>query len=186
MITVVVASLVCPSPCEFIVVAVIGVQSDRQEQHDQYAEDQTNEEQTSQEISRRHAGHVTVEDRAIIGGLSAVHQFVKIGNLSIVGGCSKVVQDVPPFMMVDGHPARVRGLNLVGIDRANISIEEKREIKKAYKLLYRSEQPIKKAVEQIAADLKKSETVKVLLNFLDKSERGICKESKHSKFSEED
>lgn len=132
------------------------------------------------------AGHVLVEDRAIIGGLSAVHQFVRIGNLSIVGGCSKVVQDVPPFMMVDGHPARARGLNLVGIERAGIGKEEKSRLKKAYKLLFRSGNTFKKTVEQMENELDKCETVDILLKFLADTQRGICKESKNSKFSDED
>ncbi|MBU1124637.1 MAG: acyl-ACP--UDP-N-acetylglucosamine O-acyltransferase, partial [Candidatus Omnitrophica bacterium] len=63
------------------------------------------------------AGHVTIEDRAVVGGLVAIHQFVHIGTLSIIGGCSKVVQDIPPYSTCDGHPARVYGLNLVGLRR---------------------------------------------------------------------
>ena len=80
------------------------------------------------------AGHVVIDDRAIIGGFGAVHQFVRIGYLSIIGGCSKVVQDVPPYIMVDGHPAKVYGLNSVGLERANISLEERSNLKKAFKI----------------------------------------------------
>ncbi|MFZ5800656.1 MAG: acyl-ACP--UDP-N-acetylglucosamine O-acyltransferase, partial [Candidatus Omnitrophota bacterium] len=66
------------------------------------------------------AGHVTIEDRAVVGGLVAIHQFVRMGKISIVGGCSKVVQDIPPFSTCDGHPTKVYGLNLLGLQRAGI------------------------------------------------------------------
>ena len=66
------------------------------------------------------SGHVTIEDRAVIGGLSGVHQYGRVGFLSMIGGCSKVNQDVPPFSLVDGNPATLRGLNIVGLKRADI------------------------------------------------------------------
>src|ERR1043166_3774987 len=69
------------------------------------------------------AGHVIVEDHAIVGGLAAVHQFCRVGKMSIIGGCAKVVQDVPPFMIVDGHPGETRGVNKVGLERKGVSAE---------------------------------------------------------------
>jgi len=121
------------------------------------------------------AGHVIVEDRAIIGGLSAVHQFVRIGYLCIVGGCSKVVQDIPPFMMVDGHPARAYGLNSIGMDRAKVAKSDKLNLKKAFKILFRSKLSFSSAKERIKKEIPKCPSIDILLQFLSKSERGICK-----------
>jgi len=121
------------------------------------------------------AGHVIVEDRAIIGGLSAVHQFVRIGSLAIIGGCSKVVQDIPPFMMLDGHPARVFGINSVGLDRAGYSKEDKVFLKRAFKIIFKSSLSLKSSISKIEEDLEQTSAVAILLDFLKKSERGICK-----------
>lgn len=121
------------------------------------------------------AGHVTIEERAIIGGLSAVHQFVRIGTLAIVGGCSKAVQDVPPFMMADGHPAKVYGINSVGLDRAEISKEEKAGLKKAYKILFRSGLSVKNALAKIQTEIPSTASIQTLLEFLKGSERGISR-----------
>lgn len=121
------------------------------------------------------AGHVIVEDRAIIGGLSAVHQFVRIGTLAIVGGCSKVVQDVPPFMMVDGHPAKAYGINSVGLDRAGMPQEEKTLLKKAFKILFRSGLSVKNAVIRIQEEIPLTPSIEVLLQFLKGSRRGISR-----------
>lgn len=126
------------------------------------------------------AGHVLIDDRAIIGGFGAVHQFVRIGYLAIVGGCSKVVQDIPPYMMVDGHPAKVYGLNSVGLERAQVSSEEKSNLKKAFKILFRSGLTVKSAAKKIESDLPKTETITTLLQFINQSERGICKPASDS------
>lgn len=121
------------------------------------------------------AGHVIVEDGAIIGGLSAVHQFGRIGKLSIIGGCSKVVQDVPPFMMVDGHPAHAYGINSVGMDRAGYPVEDKNLMKKAFRIIFKSGLTLKNAMVQLEQELPPSPTLDILLNFLKASERGICR-----------
>ena len=121
------------------------------------------------------AGHVIVEERAIIGGLSAVHQFVRIGRIALVGGCSKVVQDVPPFMIADGHPVRVFGVNSIGLDRAGLSKDEKGLLKKACKILFKSGLPFKKAVEKLKQECPDSSTITALLDFIKKSDRGICR-----------
>jgi len=83
------------------------------------------------------AGHVTVGDRAVIGGLVAIHQFCRIGKFSMTGGCSKVVQDIPPFMIGDGNPAETRTINKVGMERHGISDEAQTAMKAAYKILFR-------------------------------------------------
>ena len=120
------------------------------------------------------AGHVIVEDQAILGGLSAVHQFVRIGKLSITGGCSKVVQDIPPFMMVDGHPAKAFGINSVGLDRAGYSKEEKAAIKKAFKIIFKSGLILKNVIKQIQQEIPVSPSIQTILSFLGTSERSIC------------
>lgn len=82
------------------------------------------------------AGHCTIEDFAILGGVTTVHQFVRIGTRAITGASSRVLMDVPPYMMADGHPAGLVGLNAVGLDRAGVSPETKAALKRAYKALF--------------------------------------------------
>lgn len=120
------------------------------------------------------AGHVEIEDKAVIGGLVAIHQFCKIGMLSIVGGCSKVVQDVLPYMMADGHPAKVHTINSVGLKRNNISEEVRNNIKHAYKILYRQGLSTKSAVQKISQEIPQSKEISHLLNFIKNSERSFC------------
>ncbi len=122
------------------------------------------------------AGHVTVEDRAIIGGLTAIHQFCRIGKMAITGGCSKVVQDVPPFMMADGNPAEVRTINKVGLERNGLSETAQKHLRAAFKLLYReSGLNIGDAVAKIRKDIPDSAEIKYLCSFIEKSERGISR-----------
>lgn len=121
------------------------------------------------------AGHVTVEDRAIVGGLAAVHQFCRIGTMSIIGGCSKVVQDVPPYMMVDGNPAATRTLNKEGLKRNGVSEDTQKSMRQAYRILFRSEQTFTNAVKQVRADVASSSELEHLLAFIESSERGIAK-----------
>ncbi len=123
------------------------------------------------------AGHVILEDKAIIGGLSAIHQFVRIGTLALIGGCSKVTQDVPPFMIADGHPARVYALNIVGLDRAGYSKEEKTFIRKALKIIFRSGMTLKNAMLKLEEENRANTypSYDILAQFLKSSERGICR-----------
>jgi UDP-N-acetylglucosamine acyltransferase len=121
------------------------------------------------------AGHVKVEDHAIVGGLTAIHQFCRIGRFAILGGCTKIVQDVPPFMIADGNPAEIRGINKVGMDRHNFSAETTREIKEAYRIIYRSDLNVKQAIEQIRTRLKPIPEITHLLEFLGTTERGIVR-----------
>lgn len=99
------------------------------------------------------AGHVHVESQARIGGLVGVHQFVHIGRLAMVGGMTKLVKDVPPYMLVDGNPARVRSLNLIGLQRSSWDEDEKAQtitlLKKTFRLLYRSKLTLTQALEQV-------------------------------------
>ena len=121
------------------------------------------------------AGHVIVEDRAIVGGLAAVHQFCRIGTMSIIGGCSKVVQDVPPYMMVDGNPAAMRTLNKEGLKRNGVNEDTQKSMRQAYRILFRSEQTFTNAVKQVRADVATSPELEHLLAFIESSERGIAK-----------
>ncbi|MBI1840085.1 MAG: acyl-ACP--UDP-N-acetylglucosamine O-acyltransferase, partial [Verrucomicrobia bacterium] len=121
------------------------------------------------------AGHVTVEDHAVIGGLAAVHQFCRIGRMAIIGGCSKVVQDVPPFMMADGNPAETRTINKVGLERNGISAEAHAALKTAFKILFRDKLTVSNALTRIEAELPPLPEIAHLLEFVRKSERGISK-----------
>lgn len=121
------------------------------------------------------AGHVIVEDHAIVGGLAAVHQFCRLGKMSIIGGCSKVVQDVPPFMLVDGNPGKTKTVNKVGLERNGVSEEVQAAIRQAYKLLFREGLTISNALIKIDAELPKSPELEHLLNFCRTTERGLSK-----------
>jgi len=121
------------------------------------------------------AGHVTVEDDAVIGGLAAVHQFCRIGRRAMIGGCSKVVQDVPPFMMADGNPAETRTINKVGLERGGISEEAQSALKLCYKLLFREGLTISNALGRIELEMPPLPEVQHLLRFVRASERGISR-----------
>jgi UDP-N-acetylglucosamine acyltransferase len=119
------------------------------------------------------AGHVTVGDKAIIAGQSAAHQFVKIGQYSFVGGCSRISQDVPPYIKAVGNPIKLYGLNSVGLQRNNFPEEVVRELKRAYRLFFRSELNVSQAKERAAAELKPFPEVQELLRFVEESGRGV-------------
>lgn len=121
------------------------------------------------------AGHVEVQDHAIVGGLTAVHQFCRIGAYALTGGCSKIVQDVPPFMIADGNPAKVRSYNKVALERHGFSDQTHRAIKEAYRLIYRSALNLQQAVEQIRTDLPETPEIARLITFVTNSPRGIIK-----------
>ncbi len=121
------------------------------------------------------AGHVTVEDHALVGGLSAVHQFCRIGKMSMIAGCSKIVQDVPPFMIVDGNPAETRTVNKVGMERNGISTEAQAALKQAFKILFREGLTIPNALKRIEEELPALPELQHLIQFVRSSERGISK-----------
>jgi len=121
------------------------------------------------------AGHVNVADHAVIGGLTAIHQFCRVGRHAITGGCSKIVQDVPPFMIADGNPAEVRGINSVGLERAGFSSETVRALKEAYRLLYRGNLNSKQAVEAIRKEIPGIAEVEEICVFIETSQRGIIR-----------
>jgi len=121
------------------------------------------------------AGHVVVEDYAVIGGLAAVHQFCRIGKLAMIGGCSKVVQDIPPFMIGDGNPAETRTINKVGMDRNGVAEEAQAALRQAYKLLFREGLTIPNALAKIERELPALPEIQHLVKFVRGSERGISK-----------
>jgi UDP-N-acetylglucosamine acyltransferase len=121
------------------------------------------------------AGHVTIEDEVVLGGMAAIHQFCRIGRLSIVGGCSKVVQDVAPFMLVDGNPGETRTVNRVGMERKGIAEDVQSALKQAYKILFREGLTIPNALARIEDELPPSPELQHLVQFVRGSERGISK-----------
>lgn len=121
------------------------------------------------------AGHVEVGDFAVIGGLTAVHQFCRIGAYAITGGCSKIVQDVPPYMIADGNPAEIRGLNKVGLERHGFGPEALRVLKEAYKILYRGALNLQQAVERLRELEPRTAELECLLEFLGSSQRGVIR-----------
>ena len=122
------------------------------------------------------AGHVTVDDMAIVGGLTPVHQFVRVGKLSIIGGSSRITKDVVPFCKVAGNPAQVHGLNVIGLTRWGYEKSVKDRLKQAYKIVFRSgvntSQALKKIESEVCFDC---ESVRDFSEFIGGSRRGICK-----------
>src|SRR5512133_3154667 len=120
-------------------------------------------------------GHVQVGDYAVMGGLTAVHQFCRIGRFAITGGCSKIVQDVPPFLIADGNPAEIRGVNLIGLERAGFTPESIKAIKEAFRLIYRSKLNTRQAIEAVRKQIEPREETTQLIEFIEKSARGIVR-----------
>jgi UDP-N-acetylglucosamine acyltransferase len=120
------------------------------------------------------AGHVTVEDRAIISGLTAVHQFTRIGRYAFVGGMTRVSQDVPPYLKAVGNPMKMYGLNSVGLRRNNFDEAVLRELKRAYRLLFRSELNVTQALEKARSELTVYPEIEQFLNFVEHSQRGVA------------
>ncbi len=121
------------------------------------------------------AGHIEIEDYAIVGGLVAVHQFVRLGGHSIIGGGSGVNKDIPPYMIANGQRVKLYGLNTVGLKRHNFSHEAVSNLKKAYRIIFRSSLTAKKALDQLQAEIKNSPEVDHLINFIKNSKRGIAR-----------
>ncbi len=119
------------------------------------------------------AGHVHVEDNAIISGLVAIHQFVRIGRHSFIGGLSRVPQDVPPFVRAVGSPLRLFGLNTVGLQRSGFEDHVLHELKRAYRLCFRSELNLSRGVEQARAEIEQLPEVQQFLEFIEASRRGV-------------
>jgi len=119
------------------------------------------------------AGHVTIEDKAILSGLSAVHQFARIGRQSFIGGMSRVSKDIPPFLKAVGNPVKLYGLNTIGLQRSGMDEETILELKRVYRLLFRSDLNVTQAIERVLAEIEPLPEVKELIRFVEGSERGV-------------
>jgi len=119
------------------------------------------------------AGHVVIDDKATISGLSAVHQFVRIGRFSFIGGCSRVSKDIPPFLKAVGNPVRLYGLNSVGLQRNGFPENVVRELKRAYRLFFRSDLNLTQAMQRAETELEQFPEVAELVQFVEASERGV-------------
>ncbi|MEO8578929.1 MAG: acyl-ACP--UDP-N-acetylglucosamine O-acyltransferase [Gemmatimonadales bacterium] len=119
------------------------------------------------------AGHVIVEDKVIISGLSAAHQFVRIGRQSFIGGMSRVSKDIPPFLKAVGNPVKLYGLNTVGLQRGGMDEPTILELKRAYRLLFRSDLNLTQAIERVQSELDPLPEVQDLIRFVEGSERGV-------------
>ncbi len=119
------------------------------------------------------AGHVTVEEKAILSGVSAVHQFALIGRYSFIGGCSRVAKDVPPYVKAVGNPVKLYGLNTVGLQRNGFSEDVIKELKRAYRLFFKSELNVSQARERAQTELKQIPEVEEFLRFFERSDRGV-------------
>ena len=119
------------------------------------------------------AGHVIVDDKATISGLSAVHQFVRIGRYSFIGGCSRVSKDIPPFLKAVGNPVKLYGLNSVGLQRNGFPEKVVLELKRAYRLFFRSDLNLTQATQRAETELEQFPEVAELIQFVAASERGV-------------
>lgn len=119
------------------------------------------------------AGHVTIDDRAILGGMTGAHQFVRIGAYAFVGGMTKITKDVPPYCKADGNPIRLFGLNTIGLQRSGFPRETIEELKRAYRLFFRSDLNISQAQARAHTDLASLPEVETFVAFIAGSERGV-------------
>ena len=120
-------------------------------------------------------GHVTVEERAFISGLVGVHQFVRIGRHSMIGGLTKIVQDVLPYSLVDGNPARLISTNSVGLKRSHFKPKIRAAIKQAIKLLRQPDFNTSDAIKNIRDEIELNDEIEYLIDFINNSTRGVTK-----------
>ena len=118
------------------------------------------------------AGHITIEEKAILSGVSAVHQFTLIGKYSFIGGCSRVAKDVPPYVKAVGNPVKLYGLNTVGLERNGFPEDVVKELKRAYRLFFKSELNLAQARARAESELRPIPEIQEFLRFFERSERG--------------
>lgn len=121
------------------------------------------------------AGHIHVEDFAIIGGLTGIHQFSRIGAHSIIGGASGVPKDIPPYVMASGNRVKLYGLNLIGLKRRKFSENTIKALKEAYRIIFRSDLLLETALKKVEAEVEDCPEVRHLINFIRESKRGLCR-----------
>ncbi|HPP67145.1 MAG TPA: acyl-ACP--UDP-N-acetylglucosamine O-acyltransferase [bacterium] len=127
------------------------------------------------------AGHVFVDDYAIIGGLVGIHQFSRIGKHSIIGGCSKITKDIIPFVMADGHPARPFGINVIGLKRRNFPSSTISILQEAYKIIFRENLTTQEVIKDLLCKFSDIPEISELIAFIKSSERGIARETMKAK-----
>ncbi len=120
------------------------------------------------------AGYVEIDDCAFVSGLCGFHQFVKVGKYAMIAGCTRVVKDCLPFMIIEGYPARTAGINVVGLRRRDFTAERRQDIKNAYRILIRSGKNVTQALEELET-LRDNKDIKEIINFVKSSERGIIR-----------
>ena len=118
------------------------------------------------------AGHVSIRKGAIINGGAGIHHFTTVGEYAYVGGLTRITHDVPPFTIVEGHPSRIRGVNVIGLRRAGMAPERIAAVKEAFKLLFRSDHPVREACNHLEEEFKEVPEVLSLVNFMRATERG--------------
>jgi UDP-N-acetylglucosamine acyltransferase len=122
------------------------------------------------------AGHILIEDRAVIGGIVAIHQFCRVGTHAFIGGVSGVTLDIPPYMLASGSHVKLFGLNTIGLRRASFSEETLKALKKAYRIIFRSGLTLEKAMKKVGEDeISHAPEVQHLLHFIQHSKRGIAR-----------
>jgi UDP-N-acetylglucosamine acyltransferase len=121
------------------------------------------------------AGHVVIEDKALLGGMSGIHQFCRIGTMAIVGGCTKIAQDVAPYMLVEGNPAVTRAINKIGLERNGATEEAQAALRQAHRILYRDGLTTPNALAKIETELPPLPELTKLVAFVRSSERGIIR-----------
>ena len=121
------------------------------------------------------AGHVQVGENAVVGGMAGVHQFVRIGAMCMVGGCTKLVKDVPPYMMVDGDPAKIFGPNKIGLERRGVPPETRQALRDAFKILWHSNLLVDQALDKIETTLPPSPELQNFVTFVRTSQRGVIR-----------
>ncbi len=121
------------------------------------------------------SGDVLVEDDVTIGGMTGVHQFTRLGRFAMIGGMSRITQDVPPYMLVEGNPAAVHGINSIKLQRLNVAAETQSMVKKVFRILYRDGLSTRQALEKIRSEVPMTPEVESIVKFIESSERGILK-----------
>jgi UDP-N-acetylglucosamine acyltransferase len=121
------------------------------------------------------AGHVVMEDFSYVGGLTPVHQFCRIGTQAFVGGASSINQDIVPFCLAEGAKGGPRAINAIGLKRKGFSDETIKNIKEAFRIIFRSKMLLNDAVAKVEEELGNDENVQIMLNFIKSSNRGIAR-----------
>ena len=121
------------------------------------------------------AGHIEIDDNVVIGGLAGIHQFVKIGRNAMVGGMSKIIKDVVPYALVDGHPPTVFGPNVIGLKRHGFKKSDITMIRSAYKVIFDSNKIVNEAIKELESNFESVEVITKIIEFLKSSDRGIIR-----------